>query len=405
MRIVVEGIGQWARQKYLPALQTAKSKINAVFVYDSTFGLADPNRPAKERIDGLQQTLANVEQVERAGFACYDSKDTLYSLKNRRHEGRKAMFPHADAVIIVTPDVTHCDIAEYWHPRTERIFVEKPFAESSERANRFIGWREGKPGAEVYAIDHYFVRCNQVASDTASFLSRLLPVGPDWNLQKDITGFEFRMTENDSRKSLQERKMSVQAGMVLDMATHAFPCLLPFVDISTIGTPHRVWAGRSADLEDIMHSGAETFSAAEFECVTVPFGRKPGTSRIKGKVIIGKDIGAKPEKYLRIYGPHGTVEIQFDLGQVRYIPLDGPPTPIAALYEQWAPLLIDQLAYDQVPTSADMFTPRGAAKVLAILDRWREKFQHGSLEFGQTLPIYERGATVESLLNDKYSVG
>src|SRR5687768_13588352 len=141
MRFVFEGCGRWAME-YLPAIKAlARPDLGVFFTYDSTFGLdANAERlPARLYAQYLQATLRNVETIQKAGFACWDVKDMLFRLRGEPYGGRAMLPASVDAVFVLTPDRTHCDVAEYWLGRAAQVFVEKPFDVSRARVDGFVG--------------------------------------------------------------------------------------------------------------------------------------------------------------------------------------------------------------------------------------------------------------------------
>jgi len=174
MRIVVEGSGKWALQ-YLEALKSHVGKDDGVFfTSDSTFGLDHDaeHMPAELFSSYLQATLRSAQTIRDAGFATIDVKDTVFK---DRDNPRRDCFPHeVDAVFVLTPDRTHCNVADYWLGRAGRIFVEKPFDVSAARIGRFCKGLNVQNHSKAFAVDHYFVRCNQAAADADYFAKHLL---------------------------------------------------------------------------------------------------------------------------------------------------------------------------------------------------------------------------------------
>jgi len=107
----------------------------------------------------------------------------------------------------------------------------------------------------------------------------------------------------------QARALSLQQGMIFDLGSHALPPLLPFVDIGSLRVK-QVWAGISRQMRSVLYGGAESFSSAEFSGKTRATAYKPA-SEVTGKIVVGKDIGSKPEKYLLLNGPGGSVRFDF----------------------------------------------------------------------------------------------
>jgi len=407
MRIVVEGCGQWAMQ-YFAALKTlagSRSDIGVLFTYDSTFGLdIHAERLSAPLFLGyLQATLRNVRKIQEAGFACVDVKDTLFRLQGRPYKGRAMLPKRVDVVFVVTPDRTHCDVAEYWLGKARWVFVEKPFDVEARRIKRFCKKLRAQPYTQVFAVDHYFVRCNQAAADEQYFLKRLLTTAQD-----DIISFEFCMTEPPGRddrgnynpSAIRERALSVQAGMVFDMGAHALPILLPFVDLNRPIQITGVWAGVSDPLRNILFSGAESFSIARVQGYTRDAAGK-SSSPIEGTFIIGKDIGDGARKHLLLEGPKGKVRFDLVHYHVYHEHHNGHVEPLVPLQQNWMQFFVKEVLEGRIPAAVKAFQPESALQVIKFLEAWRNLCQNGRTS---QLPGYRPGADVSELKNERYRV-
>lgn len=417
MRIIVEGCGQWAME-YFKALKALVGPQDGVlFTYDSSFGLDAYAEQLPSRLfsNYLQVTLQNVEAIEKAGFGCWDTKDTLFKLQ-RQENNRRKMLPHnVDVVFVVTPDRTHCDVAEYWLGRASRVFVEKPFDVAASRIKQFCQKLRAQSYTEVFAVDHYFVRCNQAAADQNYFLDRLLTTNDVGKLEGYLDWFEFSMTEHPPKdkegkydaQPARKRALSLQGGMVFDMGSHALPVLLPFIDIAKGIRVIDVWAGVSQPLRDVFFSGAETFSIASVECYTCETDNKPRSQKIRGRVIIGKDVGKRPEKTLVMRGPGG--KVRFDLGSfhVYHELANGTVRPVAPLHQDWTRFFVNEVLEQRVPRAVERFKPEGALSVVELLEDWRaacRRSQRDITSGSRPLNFYAPGAALSDLENDRYQV-
>lgn len=411
MRIVVEGSGTWAMQ-YFQALKAHAGRDTGVwFTYDSTFGLdRDAARQhAQLAADHLQVTLRNVAQVQDAGFASVDVKDTLF--KGRRNPLRD-VFPHdVDAVFVVTPDKTHCDVAQFWLGRAKRIFVEKPFDVSADRIRRFRECVTAQTTSEVFGVDHYFVRCNQAAFSQDYFIKHLLDATAGGGLLGDFTGFEFCLTEPPmitrgryDATAVRKRAPSLQGGMVFDLGAHAVPILMPFFDLSAGIRLRKVWAGRCDGLRDVIYSGAETFSIAHVECRTQRTRTKQTSAFIPGTFIVGKDVGDRPQKYFVLKGPRG--EVRFDLVRYRvdHTSPTGEVTSLGPLFENWTSFFVEEILKGRVPRAVETFRPSRAEVVVKFLETWRDACQRHAQGQPRTLKEHTPGMPASLLQAPSYQV-
>ena len=390
--VVVEGCGQWAMQ-YLEALTevAGSGEAGVFFTFDSTFGLENERLPVSLFKSYLEATLRNVERIEKAGFACIDVKDTLYAVRGRSADNpnRQILPRRVDYVFVVTPDRTHCDVAEKWLGRARRIFVEKPFDLSERRIEAFIDQAAGSC-TEVYALDHYFVRANHAAVDGGYYLAHLFGDGP-----AEITGFEFRMTEPCSDlAAVRERALSLQEGMVFDMGSHAIPILLPFLAPETLRLLEAS-AGVSERLADLFFKGGDSFAAAVVEGTPPAGSGLLGT--VRGTLAVGKDVGLRPEKWLKMQGLAGG--ICFDLANYtldRLNPKGEVEESAGFLGERWARFLVREFLAGRVPRAVSLFRPSGAQVVIRFLETWKRACRNSA----GLLARYQAGTPTAQLVGD-----
>lgn len=406
MRVfVVEGCGDWVTKQYFQAFKAlASSDVGVIFTYDSTFGLdlGAERLPATLFLEYLQNTLNNVKTIEEAGFACVDVKDTSFKLQGRTYGGRERLPKRVEAVFIATPDTTHCDVAQFWLGRARRIFVEKPFDASSDRIRRLrAAITETKSPTEVYGIDHYFVRCDQVARDKAYFMDRLLTASGG-SAMGDITGFEFHMTEPPAKNEgdVRKRALSLQQGMIFDMASHALPVLSPFIDLNRPFEVTEAWAGVSRPMQEILFSGAESFFVATVRAYTQSSAHK-SPRLIHGTIAIGKDIGSKPEKHLIIESNKG--KMIFDLANyvIEHEPNGSAAEPVAPLHDNWARFFVKEVLADRLPKAVEVFTPQGAERIVRLLEEWRGLCRNAASD---RLAVHEKGADLAALRTARFRV-
>src|SRR5262249_37914015 len=126
----------------------ARREINVYYVNDDTWKAAPSwlgslNKRRKDGERWLTETYLNK----------FDSD----------HKIQYKRLNEIDAVFVVTPDVTHAEIAKHWLGKTPVVFVEKPFDTEAERFRSllydmaFSGLR-GDYKTAVVGIDHYLMR-------------------------------------------------------------------------------------------------------------------------------------------------------------------------------------------------------------------------------------------------------
>jgi len=222
-----------------------------------------------------------------------------------------------DAVIVVTPDFTHSDIALQWvNSGIPLILVEKPFDALLSNVDRLFDALARKQLSAVRGIDHYQFRAFQLHRKIRSVAAHL--GGPPRHIR-------FFMTETRPLESTRLR--TLQYGLTLDMLPHLLALLAGFGDISTIDEVEVLEAGQYTGLtdtqkEDLLQFPNETYSAVRltFE----PFGS--AGRRIPVIAVVGKGF-AKEVKYLEVAGADAN-RVRLDF---RRTPAVGASYPLGCL--------------------------------------------------------------------------
>ena len=207
--IVIEGTGKWTERVYMPAVRAiaekATRKINVFYANDETWASA-PDWGKSLRIRGKKNEKWLTElYLNKSNLDHHRAYDRLRDL---------------DAVFIVTPDVTHVEIAKHWLGKTPVIFIEKPFDTEADRFRDLLysmalSEVDGAYKTAVVGIDHYLMRL----SPLLNYLGPILAA-----LGDGLAGVAFEMTEENPIEAGRERTLSLGLGM--DLLPHFAALLL-----------------------------------------------------------------------------------------------------------------------------------------------------------------------------------
>jgi predicted dehydrogenase len=220
-QIVVVGAGNWVKQQYATALRPYKERgeCGVYFIYDRSYATLQRGFTQQEIDDYNRFTEENARSFQSWGATCLDLANPADQTKTQ------GISP--DAAFVVTAGDTHCKAAEEWLDRAALTIVEKPFDEDHERIRHLRRKiEEMKKEKVVWGFDHYVVRANQFKKmrDYLHF---------DKHMQEQIHEFRFYMLESTDR-GMEERRASIQAGMIMDMGSHTAALVWPFGDPNTI---------------------------------------------------------------------------------------------------------------------------------------------------------------------------
>jgi len=361
-QIVVLGAGNWVKEQYAKALRPYREQgVCRVFIIYDTGYAATRKGLTKRRINRYNQsTLENVREFESWGATCLNLADPA---DQARMQG---ISPYA--VFVVTPDNTHCDMVEAWLDRATDVLVEKPFDVDHERIRQLRSrMAQGGGKREVWGFDHYLVRANQ-------FVRMKKYLGFDEHMERQIHEFRFHMLEARDR-GLVERAASLQAGMIMDMGSHAPALVLPFGEPNTIrldSVKAGVYAanpakGITTSGRDLFRSGMETFAEIRFTFASV-FGQP-----VEATACVGKCVGEQDEKFVEVIGGKNRdrkVGLDFASCIVDFTGGENPG-PVTSLFADPVHLLVREVIVGRHSDSLALFDPKTGQDILARLNEWR----------------------------------
>jgi len=360
--IVVLGAGNWVREQYAKALKPyrERGKCGVFIIYDTGYAGTRKGLTRRQVNRFNRFTLNNVNGFKSWGATCLDLADPDDQVKV------DGLAP--DAVFVVTPDDTHCKMAEAWLGRAADIFVEKPFDIDHERIRQLRSRLAKEQGnTEVWGFDHYLVRANQ-------FVKMKEHLGFDEHVEEQIHEFHFRMLESGDR-GIVERMASLQEGLIMDMGSHTVALVLPFGDPNTIrldsvkagvykANPAK---GIATSGREFIKSGMETFAEIRFTFTSV-FGQL-----VTATAYMGKGVGEQDDKCVEVIGGRQRDrKVTLDLGSSIVDFTGGKnPGPVTSLFANPVYLLVREVMAGRHPDSLALFDPGKGQDILARLNEWR----------------------------------
>jgi len=307
--VVVEGSGVWVEETYRRLFKTKvdeyrKSEkdisLSVIYADDSRWktrpGWSVPDDSTTQKVwdptcSGLQDWEIYLDKADPEGIAQY-------------------LNLRPDVVFVVTPDFTHCALAQQWIGKTPLVLIEKPFDSQITNVENLLlklGQQQKAIGAtQILGLDHY-----QFYARPVDALKGLidLHLGP-------IARVNFYLTEN--RPIELSRVRTLQYGLTLDLLPHFIALLTYFGDIGSIDEINVVEAGQYYPLEAASRDGLVRESITEFEGETYSdvrftFHDHSGNDfPIPCRAIVGKGF-AQEVKYLEVTGSnHNAIRVDLN---------------------------------------------------------------------------------------------
>lgn len=268
-RVALEGCnGKWAQKYYLPVL-IKKARKGEIELW---------------AVDVKGESPAAGER----GNSQYLNKD-----KNKDKQSYNNLSD-VDYVFIVTPDKYHCQTAEFWLDRLTsggKIFIEKPLDASLPAARGLKNQIEtrGEKG-KVFAFDHYPAKAAPFLKDWASHPAKI----------DGLKKVEVHILE--SNKIRPQRERTLDKGMIFDLFSHVLALVYNIVKRSSYDKFPTV---AIEEVKAARYAGCpikgETFAWIKFR-----------VSNLSGVAIVGKCVDSQDDKLMRLTGPNGDDEINFD---------------------------------------------------------------------------------------------
>ncbi len=279
--IILEGCnGEWAQERYLPLL--AEKAANG----DIELWAIDLNDEILLKNEKTQESWTIAQAHGKAHY--------LNKLKDEQSYNK---LSNGTYIFIVTPDRTHCQIAESWLERLApngKIFIEKPldaFIDSARELKRKINGKNKRD--TVFVFDHYLARASPLIDNGGQYLK---PLGK-------IKGVEFHILESSTIEP--NRVKTLGKGIIFDLFSHVLAVsgalieqrLTPSISILQRVEIKEVKAARYL----CSPITGETFSQIEFTF-----------DDIKVISLMGKGIGTQDDKVMIVYGSKGKIKLDFE---------------------------------------------------------------------------------------------
>jgi len=319
-------------------------------------------------------SLEEMERLLKARKVCYLDLQKPVDLENYKNLSR------LDVVFIVTPDITHCQVAKNFLGKAKRIFIEKPL-DAILRNVRFL---EDFPKVEkvIFGYDHYLAKFYPFQVKTDQWLRE--------GIIGDLREIEFRLLEPDIVPS--HRIKALDRGMIYDFFPHglsvtvATPSPFAYPDLTLLKKVQllKVYVAKYYGCKIT----GTSFVKIDFE---IPYQKR----NVFCQAFIGKGVGKEFEKTLRIVGSKR--EIFVDIKNYRFAIFDAKGKKIKEdklLYNYEKAFLSAAIDFKKTLSQIPGALPFGAAKeILYILDevRWRSEPKGKS-------PRYQVGASVPEIL-------
>ena len=282
-KVILEGgNGEWARKHYLPVLvrKAAEGGIE-LWVVDIE--------------DSIKLSTSEIEK----DWQVAQSKNRARYLNKSKDMQNYRELSNTDYIFIVVPDQFHSEIAAFWLERLApggKVFIEKLLDTSVRAACGLKETIEGKGGKEaIFAFDHYLARAYPFLHDKDYYLM-LKQIG-------GVKNIEFHILE-DSRISPQREK-TLDKGMIFDLFCHVLALVCAVVNQNLTCSATMLQTVRLEKVEAAQYVGSpisgETFARIKFIV----------NNDIEVDSAVGKCIGTSKDKFMELYGPNGSVKLDF----------------------------------------------------------------------------------------------
>jgi predicted dehydrogenase len=259
--------GEWSQKHYLPFL--LKEANNGRIKLWATDIHADVN------LDN--HNIFNLWRfAENNGDACY--------LDMTKIKNPKDVPENIDYVFVVTPDRTHCEVAEIWLSRLNHkgnIIIEKPLDISIEAAMKLKD--ELGDNHSIYVFDHYLAQLQPILVDLRSISRK----------NGELESMEIKIIED--LKIPDSKKETLKYGMIFDLFSHVIISSAALAKKKSNSIADTLQTAKIISVKRAKYKGwvydSETWSYIKYE-----IGDKMVNS------YVGKGVGNKQVKHIIISG-------------------------------------------------------------------------------------------------------
>lgn len=269
-KVVLEGCnGDWSQKRYLPFLaEKAKKGEIELWALD-----------IEPQIRLSTSKVANLWRIDQ-------NQNKAYYLDKIQNKQSYERLSDASYVFVVTPDRSHCEIAEFWLERLSRhgkIFIEKPLDASIRRARelkRKIGERH-----IVYGFNHYLGRAYPFLQHKDVYLEKI----------GQIKKIEFHILESSGIPL--NRAKSLDKGVIFDLFSLALPLINAVLSLKCSPAAVKLEEVKAARYVNAPISG-ETFTWI-----------KSHVGDVEVESVVGTCVGISDDKCMKIHGSKGQIKL------------------------------------------------------------------------------------------------
>ena len=279
-KVILEGCnGEWAQKYYLPFLveEAGKGAIELWAVdMESQIKLSDPS------VTALWQV------AQSKGKACY--------LDKTKNKESYETVSNVNYVFIVTPDQSHCQIAEFWLERLApqgKIFIEKPLDASVGTALKLEENIEEKGEEAVFAFDHYLARAYPFLRHKDYYLKEI----------GGVKNIEFNILEPS--RIPRKRANTLDKGMIFDLFCHVLALVCAVVSRDLSCSAGKLPAVKLKGVKAARYAGCP-ISGETFVWINFMVNRD-----IEVVSDVGYYVGNKQDKFMKLHGTKGRIEFDF----------------------------------------------------------------------------------------------
>jgi predicted dehydrogenase len=383
--MVLEGcLGDAAAKRYWPAIrehvERRRARLWGTDIHDAEkfkkFDAADlSDKHERRKLERMQQCLGQMQGLGVVYLNKLDANDL------RVYENLIV-----DAVIIATPNETHCAIARKWLGRSRWIFIEKPLDDSIENIEALEADLDRYGGGTFpFGFDHYRAK--------ALPLRQMIRAVLGW-LNGSPEQVVFYLLEPETIEE-EGRVETLTRGLILDLFPHCLALLMFFGDPATF---------QAEDVKAGRYEGAqidrETFAAIKFTLKS--HDNKPlrgtayigkGIKGVRGLHRAGRVIEAGPPKLLEVYGANGRiVRLDFMKGNnTMSIEHGGHEQVIAGLIDPPHDFLVEGFLFNRLPWDHSCFSITAGKTIVTKITQMMSQVP-------ENLPSYQTSDYLEDVL-------
>lgn len=359
--IVLEGCnGEWAQKCYLPFLVGEAAKGN--------LELRAVDIEPRIRLSTCTATLWKSAQ----------SKGQAFYLNKSRDKESYEKLTNVGHVFIVTPPRYHCDIAGFWLERLVpdgKIFIEKPL-DVSVGAGLELGNRidEERKKEVVFGFDHYLAKAYPFLRNSTSNIEKI---------GGETERIEFHILEDSGIPP--EREKALDKGMIFDLFSHVLAVICATLSQRSACSETILQTIKLEEIKAAKYAGSpissETFASIKF---TVD-------SNIEAASVVGMCVGVSEDKFMRLYGPNGTIELNLAKDEFFVLDSKGREQKQGKLNAEHVKSFLEGILQGNKPLSVPgVLSFDAALGILEVLDKAKAQIDK--------MPEYQCGESVSQIL-------